>query len=187
MFQLAFRLVIDFENVPPHMHLRFQMLYESAFNDALNTKRSSCEQAGKKIARKALAEFRERGEQFYTIDEFCKLRRATTEREQRAFFWFFDKFLECVCGAKYWRKAKVLMSVSDAVDEDGRRKLVTKSDEAFDLLLIDNYIDKWSTTLTNVVRARMTTEKDADAQSDADPDRTKKKGQERLMGKYTAS
>ena len=33
----------------------------------------------------------------------------------------------------------------------------------------------------------MTTEKDADAQSDADPDGTKKKGQERLMGKYTAS
>ena len=187
MFQQAFRLVIDFENVPPHMHLRFQMLYESAFNDALNTKRSSCEQAGKKIARKALAEFRERGEQFYTIDEFCKLRRATTERERRAFFWFFDTFLECVCGAKYWRKAKVLMSVSDAVDEDGRRKLVTKSDEAFGLLLIDNYIDKWSTTLTNVARAGMTTEKDADAQSDADPDGTKKKGQERLMGKYTAS
>jgi hypothetical protein len=43
----------------------------------LNTKRRSCEQAGKKL--KALAEFRECGEQFYTIDKFCKLRRATTE------------------------------------------------------------------------------------------------------------
>jgi hypothetical protein len=74
MFRKAFRLVIDFENVPPHMHLRFQMLYESAFNDALNTKRSLCEQEGKKITRKAFAEFRERGEQFYTIDDFCKLR-----------------------------------------------------------------------------------------------------------------
>ena len=226
MFQKAFRLVIDFENVPRHMHLRFQMLYESAFNDALNTKRSSCEQAGKKIARKALAEFRERGEQFYTIEEFCKLRRATTERERRAFFWFFDTFLECVCGARYWRKAKVLMLVSGAVDEDGRRKLVTKSDEAFGLLLIDNYIDKWSTTLTNLLaQAETTTDagtttdkdadvetttasdadmettmaKDADAESDADTgndnnntfaknDRMKKKkGQERLMGKYTAN
>jgi hypothetical protein len=54
-----------------------------------------------KIPKKALAKFRERGEQFYTIDEFCKLRRATTEREQRAFFWFLDTFLECVCGARY--------------------------------------------------------------------------------------
>jgi hypothetical protein len=135
----------------------------------LNTKRSSCEKAGKKTVRRAPTEFRERGEQFYTIDEFCKLRRAATEREQRAFFWFFDTFLECVCGARYWRKAKVLMLVSDAVDEDGRRKLVTKSNEAFGLLLINNYIDKWSTTLTNVARAEMTTEKDADAESDADP------------------
>ena len=135
MFQKAFRFVIDFENVPSHMHLRFQMLYESAFNDSLNTKRSLCEQAGKKIARKALADFREGGEQFYTIDEFCKVGRATTEREQRAFFCFFDTFLECVlCGARYWRKAKVLMLVLDAVDEDGRRKLVIKSDEAFGLL-----------------------------------------------------
>jgi len=118
------------------------------------------------------------------------------EREQMAFF--FDTFLECVCGAKYWKKAKVLMLVSDAVDEDGRRKLVTKSDEAFGLLLIDNYFDKWSTTPTKVVRAGMTTEKDTDAKSDADPgndnnntgaenDGTKKKGQERLMGKYTAN
>jgi hypothetical protein len=72
------------------------------------------------------------------------------------------------------------MLVSDAVDEDGRRKLVTKSDEAFGLLLIDNYIDKWSTTLTNVARAGMTTEKDADAQSDADPDGTKKKSTQQV-------
>jgi hypothetical protein len=55
---------------------------------------------GKKIARTALAEFREWVEQFYTIDEFCKLRRATTVRERRAFSWFFDMFLEYVCGAR---------------------------------------------------------------------------------------
>ncbi len=87
--------------------------------------------------------------------------------------------------------------VLDAVDEDGRRKLATKSNEAFGLLLIDNYIDKWSISLTNVARVGTTTEKDADAVSVADPgndnnknigaetDRTKmeekeKKGQERL-------
>ncbi len=92
-------MVIDLKNVPSHMHLRFKMLYESAFNDTLNTKRSLCEQVGKKIARTALAEFREWVEQFYTIDEFCKLRRARTVRERRAFFWFFDIFLEYVCGA----------------------------------------------------------------------------------------
>ena len=40
------------------------------------------------------------------------------------------------------RKAMVLMLVLDAVDEDGRRKLEAKSDEAFGLLLINNYINK---------------------------------------------
>jgi hypothetical protein len=67
------------------------------------------------------------------------------------------------------------------------------------LLLIDIYINKWSTTLTNVARAGTTTEKVTDAKSDAaDPgndhnntgtenDGTKKKGQERLMGKYRAN
>jgi hypothetical protein len=54
MFQNVFLLAIDFENVPLHVHLRFQMLYESAFNDALNTQRSSCEQAGKKSPGKPL-------------------------------------------------------------------------------------------------------------------------------------
>jgi hypothetical protein len=53
-FRKAFQLVIDFDNVPPHMHLRFKMLYESDFNDALNTKRSLCEQAGKKLPGKPL-------------------------------------------------------------------------------------------------------------------------------------
>ncbi len=32
--------------------------------------------------RKTLAEFQERGEEFFTIDEICELRRAETEREQ---------------------------------------------------------------------------------------------------------
>ncbi len=44
----------SFENVPPHMHLRFQRLHESAFNGALNTQRSLCEQAGKKLPGKPL-------------------------------------------------------------------------------------------------------------------------------------
>ena len=197
--------MIDFENVPSHLHLRFQMLYESVFNYSLNTKRSSCEQAGKKIVRKTLAEFRERGEPFFTIDEICKLRRAITERERRAFFWFFDSFLECVCGVKYWRKAKFKMLVSEAVDDDGRRKLVTKSDEAFGLLLIDNYIDKWAATLTNAADVETNTDKAANSETtpenDADAETTmakdvdtgaentttkEKKGTERLMGKYTA-
>jgi hypothetical protein len=59
----------------------FQLTYESYFNKALNTKRISCEQSGAKIAWKAFADFKKRGEDFFTIEEFYTLRRAKTERE----------------------------------------------------------------------------------------------------------
>ena len=71
------------------------------------------------------------------IDEFCELRRATTEREKRAFFWFFDLFLECVCVARPWRNVKKTTLVLKA-DDSHCGKLVTKIDGAFALLLINN-------------------------------------------------
>ncbi len=95
MFQKAFKLVIDQETVPPHQRGQFQKLYESVFNESLNTKRSSCEQAGGKIVRESIAIFKDQGEEeFFTIHELCKLRRATMERERKAFFWFFGTYLE---------------------------------------------------------------------------------------------
>ncbi len=114
MFQRAFRKVIEFKKVRPQMHFQFQMTYEKTFNVALNQKRSLCEQSGLKIARKAIADFNKRGEDFLTIEEFCKLRRATMDRERRAFFWFYDMYLECVCGASSWRNAKKTALVSEA-------------------------------------------------------------------------
>jgi hypothetical protein len=47
------------------------------------------------------------GEEFFKFKEFCKLRRASSEREKRAFFCFFNNFLECVCGANIWRIEKI--------------------------------------------------------------------------------
>jgi hypothetical protein len=187
MFQKAFVKVIEFEKVPPHNHLLFQLTYESCFNKALNTKRSSCEQAGGMLARKAIADLKKRGEDFFTIEEFCKLRRATTERERRAFFWFFDSFLECVCGARAWRNAKKTMMASVARDEHNGI-IVTKSDEAFALLLIDNYLEKWKKMLEAeeqsadaepVDNMNMTGE---EAQADR---RQRKKVTTKLPGKYT--
>jgi hypothetical protein len=148
MFQKAFKLVIEQEAVPHHQRGQFQMLYESVFNEALNTKRSFCEQAGGKIVRESIAIFKDQGEEeFFTIDELCKLRRATTERERKALFWFFGTYLECVCGRRSWGKQKQYESISKATEEGGRGKLVTKSDEAFALLLFDNYIEKWKKSI----------------------------------------
>ena len=189
MFQKAFLLVMNHEKVEPHKRVSFQMLYESCFNHALNTKRSSCEQAGGILARKAVAEFKQRGELFYSIDEFCKLRRATTEREKRAFFWFFDSFLECVCGARPWRNAKKTTLVSKA-DDGHRVKLVTKSDEAFALLLIDNYMEKWISA--QAPEENMGTDAVAHDSNNGpgevgtNASNQKKKGTKRIPGKYTA-
>jgi hypothetical protein len=151
MFQKAFKLVIDQEAVPPHQQGQFQMLYKSVFNKSLNTKRrSSCKQAdGNKIVGESIVIFKDQGEEeFFTINEQCKLRRATTKRERKAFFWFFGSDVEYVYGRRCWGKQKQYKMVSKATEESGRGKLVTKSDEAFALLLFDNYIEKWKNLTT---------------------------------------
>jgi hypothetical protein len=182
MFRKAFQLVIRNEDVPPNKRFAFQQLYESAFNHALNTKRGSCEQAGGFIVRKALAEFQERGEEFFTFDEFCKLRRAETVREHCAFLWFFASFLECVCGARSWREGKKTMLISEATDGTGE-KLVTKSDEAFGLLLIDNYMEKWRTIFLTE-NANASTQQVQLAEGDV-AGQVGKKTTTKIVGKYT--
>jgi hypothetical protein len=98
--------------------LVFQLRCEKCFTKALNQKRSTCEQAGSQITREAIKDFKICGEEFFTFEEFCKLlRRATSGREKRAFFWFFKAFLECVCGANIWRTAKTTQLVLAARDE----------------------------------------------------------------------
>jgi hypothetical protein len=68
------------------------MLYGSVFNEALNTKRSSCAgQLGGKIIRATISKFEGSGEDFYTIDKLSKLRRESIERKSQAFYWFFER------------------------------------------------------------------------------------------------
>jgi hypothetical protein len=172
MFNKAIELVMDHEDVPERQRVRFQMLYDSVFNEALNTKRSSCEQSGGKIFRESMKKFEESGEDFFTIEELTKLRRATTDRERRAFFWFFGTFLECVCGRRSWGKQKNHELISQATEKGGRGKVVTKSDEAFALLLFENYIDKWKAPPENP------NDRELNAQG--------KRKQPRQRGKYTA-
>ena len=93
-------------------------------------------------------------EEFFTLEEVMKLRRATTERKRKAFFWFFDKYIVCVSGKRLWGAKKVVELVSKAKDNDGGRNnvVVTKSDEAFALLIFGNYEQKWKSqreTLAN--------------------------------------
>ncbi len=143
MFQKAFKLVIDQEAVPLHQRGQFQILSKSEFNKSLNTKRSSCEQAGRKIVRESIAIFKDQGEEeFFTIDNYASLvgqRRKGSVRHSSgslALTW-------SVCVEEGVGNAKAVQLVSKATEEGGRGKFVTKSDEAIALLLFDNYIEKW--------------------------------------------
>ena len=100
MIDKAMETLYKFENVKEHKKLEFHRLYESVFDDASNTKRSACEQSGGKIVKDMLTMMEP--DKLFTVDELCKLRRATTEWEKQAFYWFFSSFLECVCGKKAW-------------------------------------------------------------------------------------
>lgn len=134
---------MNHETVEPHKRVSFQMLYESCFNHALNTKRSSCEQAGGAHASIAIAKIKQHGKRLLQYWQICMPRRETAEGEKSSFFWFLTFS---------WKGAHAGQGVK------GRRwrgeKRVTKSDEVFDLLLLDNYMKKWIAVLTEEEKAR---------------------------------
>ncbi len=179
MFQKAITLVMDHENVPQNRRGQYQSIYESTFNDALNTKRSSCEQSGGRIVRESLTAFKESGKDFFTIDELCKLRRSETEREKEAFLWFYGTFLECVCEKRNWGRQKQHQRISEATDKGSQARTVTISDEAFALLIFENYIDKWISTSADDMQDAGLVEADVPGE----PGRRK---QPRHRGKFTS-
>jgi hypothetical protein len=90
--------------------------------------------------------------------------------------------LECVSGKKAWGKAKYTSLVSKAATTDKTQgKIVTVSDEAFALLLFDNYIEKWIE-----MAAESAKEKEETLQGERDK-QDKKKTTERRRGKYTGA
>jgi hypothetical protein len=70
---------MDHKCVANRDRVKFQMQYKSVFNHALNSKRSTCEQAGKVIMG-----LTEEGMDRFTIDKLYKISRATTEREENS-------------------------------------------------------------------------------------------------------
>ena len=58
-------------------------------------------------------------------------------------------FLESVCGTTAWNNAKTKQLVLEARDQSGS-KVVSVSDEAFGLFLIDNYWEKWRKRATEI-------------------------------------
>ena len=103
----------------------YMVVYESVFNETLNAKRNACETAGRKIVvDKTMPKFQEKGKELLTIEELCKLRRAETEPEKEASFWFFGKFLSCVVGKRQWviQKQYQLNSQATMTGSNGHNK-----------------------------------------------------------------
>ncbi|KAI2500728.1 hypothetical protein MHU86_13756 [Fragilaria crotonensis] len=144
LFWKAMKVVIEAED--PVEQSRFVKIYKTCVLQSLNTKRSTCEQAGAKIARELLiAKNHPIGsrEPPYSVETLCKLRRSRTDHEREAFHWFIGEFLECVSGRRVWGRKKFTHKVSDPMERGSAEKVVTVSDEAFAILVYENYIDKW--------------------------------------------
>jgi hypothetical protein len=71
---------------------------------------------------------------------------ASTVIDKEAFLCFIGEFVACVSGTKVWGRKKYYYRVLEAVIDKGSQELgVTVSDEAFAILLYENYMDNWIT------------------------------------------
>jgi len=136
------------EREKPADEAMFIRLYKTCVVGAVNTKRSTCEQAGAKIMRELLISKKHDTNNMdppYSIGVLSLLRRAQSAHEMEAYLWFAGSFLECVSGTRAWGKRKYYGRVSNAMVDGTNELLVTVSDEAFALLLYENYVAKWMT------------------------------------------
>ncbi len=115
--------------------------------DALNVRRSLCDQIGGKIVHWYLTsccnDLQPAGEMpsFFIENALLKLCQSGSCEEPKAFLWFYGEFLECVSRKRAWGYQKYQRSmISSATCSDTQQPVMTISDEEFGLLLIENYI-----------------------------------------------
>jgi hypothetical protein len=144
-FNRVMQVVVDSEK--PADASKFVRIYKTCVLGALNTKRSTCEAAAGEAVMKLLKTKNHLDEVEpppYSMETLCLLRQSRTAVEREAFLWFTGELLECVCGKRAWgARMKYKATISEAKDKDTGEIVVTVSDEAFALLLFENYIDKW--------------------------------------------
>ncbi len=145
MFNKAMKIVIETEE--PNDEDEFIRIYKTCVVGGINAKRSTCEQAGARIVKELLTKqgyIEGDNNPPYSIHSLVQLRQGVTVIDKEAFLWFIGEFVACVSGTKVWGRKKYYYRVSEAVIDKGSQELVvTVSDEAFAILLYENYIDKW--------------------------------------------
>jgi hypothetical protein len=145
MFNKAMKIVIETEE-PDHEE-EFIRIYKTCVVGGINAKRSTCEQAGARIVKELLTRqgyIEGDNDPPYSIETLVQLRQGSTVIDKEAFLWFIGEFVASVSGTKVWGRKKYYYRVSEAVIDKGSQELVvTVSDEAFAILLYENYIEKW--------------------------------------------
>lgn len=78
----------------------------------------------------------------WNVEEFKK---DENKEGRELIFWYYDKYLDIVVGKDVWSKqVRVSKLPSDTMDVNGEQKIiVTVSQEAFGLVMLDNCKDKW--------------------------------------------
>ena len=145
MFNKAMKIVIETEE-PDHEE-EFIRIYKTCVVGGINAERSTCEQAGARIVKELLTRqgyIEGDNDPPYSIETLVQLRQGSTVIDKEAFLWFIGEFVASVSGTKVWGRKKYYYRVSEAVIDKGSQELVvTVSDEAFAILLYENYIEKW--------------------------------------------
>ena len=141
----AMKIVIETEE--PDDEDEFIRIYKTCVVGVINAKRSTCEQAGSRIVKELLTRqgYNEGDDDPpYSIESLIQLRQGATVIDKEAFLWFIGEFVASVSGTKVWGRKKYYYRVSEAVIDRGSQELVvTVLDEAFAILLYENYIEKW--------------------------------------------
>jgi hypothetical protein len=98
-------------------------MYKSSVMEALNARRSSCDQMGCKIVHSYLSRTwkplsdgveNEAIPSFLSIATLSKLRKSVMDEEHAAFQLVFSEFMECVSRKRAWGKQKYIQLISDA-------------------------------------------------------------------------
>lgn len=144
-FNKVMQVVVDVEK--PADTSRFVRIYKACVVGSLNAKRSTCEQAARDAFMMLLKRKNHLDEVApppYSMETLCKLRQSRTADEKEAFLWFAGELLECVSGKRAWgARKKYKATISEAKSNETGESIVTISDEAFALLMYENYMDKW--------------------------------------------
>ena len=91
----------------------------------------------------------------FTVQEILTMRGATTPQEMEAQYWFYGTFLEFIAGKRSWGSKTfhtAITSVLRTGNNTQKPDAGSISDEAFAIVLFENYRHKWMKSMKKMLR-----------------------------------